>query len=109
EPGVVKLEEDPLRPLEVIGVGSIDFAAPIVAESQRLYLPLESGDVFFRGLARVLAGFDGILLSRQAECVPAHRVQHVKAGRAAVPGENVRRGITLRMTNVQARAGRVGK
>src|SRR5262249_11532439 len=52
---------------------------------------------------------NGILLGRQTKGVPAHRVQHVISGRAAVARKNVGRGISLRVTYVQAGSGRVGK
>jgi len=34
EPGVVKLEENPLGPFEIIRVSSVDLARPIVAEPE---------------------------------------------------------------------------
>ena len=108
-PRVVKLEENPLRPFEIVRVGRVHLAAPIVAESKRLNLALERGDVLLGGLARVLAVLDGVLLGRQAECVPAHRVQHVKALCAAVSRQNVGSGVAFRVTDVQTFAGRVGE
>ena len=36
EPGIVELEENPLGPFEIAGVGRVDFAAPIVAETEGL-------------------------------------------------------------------------
>ena len=57
----------------------------------------------------MLPGLDGVLLGRQAEGVPAHRVQDVVAERAAVTGQNVRGGVAFRMPDVQPRAGRVGE
>jgi hypothetical protein len=52
----------------------------------------------------MLAGFDGVLLRRQAEGVPAHRVQHVEAGHLLEAANDVRGGVALRMTDVQTRA-----
>ena len=74
EPGVVELEENPLRPSEVAGVGGADFAIPIVAKTDGLELTAEVVDVSGRGDAWVLAGFDGVLLGRESEGVPAHGV-----------------------------------
>ena len=62
--------------------------------------------VVLRGM---LAGLDGVLLGGQAEGVPAHRMQHVEAAGAAVAGEDVRGGVTLRMPDVQARAAGIGE
>jgi hypothetical protein len=98
-----------LRPLEIIGVGRGEFARPVVAEAEAFDLLREIGDVRLGGLARMLAGLDGILLRRQAERVPAHRMQHVQTLGAFVARENIRGGVTLRMADVQARAGRIRK
>ena len=72
-------------------------------------LPLERGDVGLGGLARVLAGLDGVLLGGQAKGVPTHRMQHVEAERAFVSRQNIRCCVTFRMSDVQARAARIGK
>ena len=47
EPRVVNLQEDPLRPAEVLDVGRRQLAAPIVGEAERLQLPAERCDVLF--------------------------------------------------------------
>src|SRR5258708_4706344 len=109
EIAVVELEENPLRPLEIIGVGRGEFARPVVAEAERLNLALERGDVFLGRLARMLAGLDGVLLGGQTERVPAHRMQDVETLRAFVAGENVGGGVTFGMPDVQARAARIRK
>ena len=57
----------------------------------------------------MLAGLHGVLLGGQAEGVPAHRMQHVQTLGAFVARENIRGGVTLRMADVQARAGRIRK
>src|SRR5262245_15129510 len=102
EPGMVKSQKDPLGPLVVIGVSGIDFARPIVAESEGLNLFFESGDVFLSRLARVPSGLNGILFGREPESVPPHRVEHVKALSAFVAGQDVSGGITFWMTNMKA-------
>ena len=109
EPRVVKLQENPLRPAEVSGVGGVHLAAPVVTEAKRPNLPLEIGDIRLGGDARVLAGLDGVLFRRQAKRVPADRVQHVEAAHALVAGENVGGRVALRMPNVQPGARRVRK
>src|SRR5439155_1105716 len=48
EPGIVKLEKNPLRPFEIVRVGGVDLTCPIVAEPERLDLTLESGDILLR-------------------------------------------------------------
>jgi hypothetical protein len=106
---VVELQENPLRPLEIIRVGRGEFARPVVAEAEAFDLALERGDVFLGRLARMLAGLDGVLLGGQAERVPAHRMQHVEALRAFVARQNVRGGVAFGMPDVQARAARIRK
>ena len=107
EVGVVELEENPLRPADIVGVGGIDFAIPIVAEPESLELSAKVVDVGLGGDARVLAGLDGVLLGGQTEGVPAHGVQDVEAIHALVAAYDVSRGVTLRVADVQAGATRV--
>ena len=57
----------------------------------------------------MLAGFDSVLLGGQAERIPAHRMQHVEAARAAVARQNVRGRVAFRMPDVQSRAARIRK
>ncbi len=103
------MEEDPLGPLEVAGVGGVDLAGPVVAEAEFLDLAFEVGDVGGGVFPRVLAGLDGVLFGGQAEGVPAHRVQDVVALGAMIAGDDVGRGVTLGMTDVQTGPGRVGE
>ena len=67
--------------------------------SLRLNLAMFSSVV----MARMLPGLDGILLGRQAKCVPAHRVQDVEAAQAFVASEDVGGRVAFRMPDVQAR------
>ncbi len=109
EPGVVELEENPLGPAKVVRIGRGQFAAPVVTEAQRLDLALEGRDVRLGGLARMLAGPDRVLLRRQPERVPAHRMQHVEPPGPTVPRQDVGGRVPLRMPDVQPRPGGVGK
>src|ERR1044071_2616904 len=67
------------------------------------------GDVLFRGMTRMLACLDRILLGRQAKSIPAHWVQDMQPLRTLIPRENICRCVSLRMANMQAGAGRIGK
>jgi len=49
EVGMVKLEEDPLRPAHIIGVGGVDLALPIIRKPEPLELGPEVVDVLLRG------------------------------------------------------------
>ena len=73
------LQEDPLVELVVVGQAGGDLALPGVADAEALQLPLHVGDVVERRCLRVRAGLDRGVLGRQAERVPAERVQHVEA------------------------------
>ena len=84
-----KPQEDPLCPAVIVGGSCIEFLVPVIAETQRVYLPLEIFAVLFCGYLRVHAGADGVVLRRQAESVPAHRVQHVEAPHPLVAAQDV--------------------
>ena len=100
EPRVIELEEDPLGPAEVFGIGGIDFAIPVVAEAERLDLASEVIDVGFGGDAGVLAGFDGVLFGGEAEGIPAHWMEHVVASGTLVAGEDIGGSVAFGMTDV---------
>ena len=57
----VELEKNPLRPLEIFGVGRVNFPVPIVTEAEHLDLPAEGVDVLFCGDGGMGAGVDGVL------------------------------------------------
>src|SRR6476620_32086 len=79
EPGVVDLQENPLRPFVILRVCRVNLPLPIVRETYPLQLALELRHVFTGGDRRMLTGFDRVLLRRQTEGVPAHWVQDVEA------------------------------
>src|SRR4029079_15138862 len=58
--------------------------------------------------ARVDAVLEGVVLGREAERVPAHRVQHAEALHALPARDHVGRGVALAMADEQARAWRGG-
>jgi hypothetical protein len=108
-PGVVDLQEDPLRPADVLRVGGVYLPLPIVAQAQRLDLAAEGVDVLGGGEARVRPGLDGVLLGGQAERIPAHRVQHMLAAHPLIAGENIGGGVAFDMADVQPVTGGVGE
>lgn len=73
----VQLQEDPLGPSVVPGVGRVDLTFPIVGESDVLKLFLVALDILGGGDFRVDLIGDRIILGRQSECVPSHRMEHV--------------------------------
>src|SRR5262249_49013420 len=101
EPGVVDLEENPLRPFVISRLGFVDFPFPIVIETEPLQLALKLRNVFTGGNCRMLTGFDRVLLCGQTKGVPAHRMQDVETAQAFIPRYDVSRCVAFRMTNVQ--------
>ena len=109
EPLPEKLEENPLRPFVVGGVGGIDLPVPVVAEADGVDLPAEIGDRFVRRDARMNAGLDGVIFGGQAERIPSHRMQHRVPLHPFPPGNNIGCRIPFAVAHVEAGARRVGK
>ena len=66
-------------------------------------------DVVRRDDLRVDVVFDGVVLGRQAEGVPAHRVEHVVALHPLFSGDEVERRVGARVADVQPLPGRIGE
>ena len=107
EVAVVELQEDPLGPADVIWVGGVNLAVPIVGEAEALELCFEVLGVRLSGDAGVGASLDGVLLCGKAECVPAHGVEDVETVHALVAADDVSGGVTLWVADVEAGAGGV--
>ena len=106
---VVKFKKNPLGPTKILGIGSVDFAGPVVTESHGLNLTAEVIDVLFGREARVGAGLHGMLFRRKPEGVPSHGMQNIVAPHSPVTGYNISRGVTLEMPDMEAGTRRVGK
>ena len=104
-----ELEEDPLRPLVVRRIGRIHLARPVEGEADALELAAEIGHVLDGHVARVLAGLDRVVLRRQAERVPADRVEDVVSFHAPLAGDHVERGVAARVADVEPFAGGIGE
>ena len=107
EPCIVELHENPLRPFEIAGVRGVHLALPVVAEADGLELLFEVRDVCLRRGARMLAGLDCVLLRRQAESVPSHRMQHIEAAHLFIPPDDVRGRVAFGVTDMQTLAARI--
>ena len=57
----------------------------------------------------MLASLDRVLLGRQAEGVPSHRVEDIVPLEAAVAGEDIGGRVSLDMADMEAVAARVGE
>jgi len=67
-----KLQEDPLRPLDVFGIGGVDLAIPVVGKADGVDLAAEVGYGPSRWSRAMDAGLDGVVLGRQTKGVPSH-------------------------------------
>ena len=70
---LVELEEQPLGPAVVLGVGGDDLARPVARRAHRSGTGPHRVDVGVRPVGRVDAAIDGRVLGRQPEAVEAHR------------------------------------
>ncbi len=109
EVAVEELQEDPLRPPVVFGVGRGDLAVPVIAEAERLGLAPHVDDVLGGRQRRVRARLDRVLLGGQAEGIPAKRVQHIEPFHPLVAGDDIAGGVAFRMPDVQTLAARIGE
>ena len=109
EPRLEHLEEDPLGPLVVVGVGGVHFPVPIEGEAEAFQLLLKVGDVFPGDLGRMDVVLDREVFGRQAEGVPAHREEDVVALQPPLAGNNVHRGVGAGMADVEALSGGIGE
>ena len=109
EPRIINLEKDPLRPFEVTRIGGVDFTVPIIGETDPLQLRFEFRDVLAGGDGRMLAALDRVLLGRQPERVPAHRMEDIEPAHPFVTRDDVGGRIAFRMSDVQTGAARIRK
>ena len=108
KPGLPEIEEHFLLVLVVARVAGGELARPIPRQAHRLELALHCGDVGVGPIARVDLVVARGVLRRQAEGVPADRVQHVVTERAAVARDHVAQRVVADMTHVDA-ARRIGE
>jgi len=109
KPTIEQLEEDPLCPPEVFRVCRVDLTIPVVTEAQRLHLTPKRVDVRLGRLGGVLARLDGVLLGRQPEGIPTHRMKHAVSTHSAIARQDVRCRVALGMPDVQAGTAGIGK
>src|SRR5262245_24394755 len=109
EPRIVNLQKNPLRPFVITRIGSVDLPLPVVGKTDSFKLFFEFRDVFARSDCRMLAAFDCVLLCRESERVPAHRMQNIESAHTLVTRDDVRGSITFGMANMQSSAARIGK
>ena len=74
-----ELQEDPLGPVIVIGIGGVYFAFPVEGIPQGMQLCLKARHVVLRNDLRMNVVLDGVVFRGQAEGVPTHGEQHIVA------------------------------
>ena len=89
EPGGEEIEKQPLLLVIVVGVAGRELATPVEREAHALQLRAHGGDVVVGPFGGMDAALDRRVLRRQAERVPAHRVQDVMAFGAHGAGNHV--------------------
>ncbi len=94
-------DEEPLVPLVVLGVARGQLALPGVADAEPLQLALHVRDVGAGGGLGVDAALDGGVLGRQAERVPAERMQHVVAAHALGARHHVADDVVAHVAHVR--------
>ena len=98
---LIKLQEDPLGPLVIILVDGRDFLVPVIGKPEGIDLLLEMGDVLSGEFLGVDVVLDRELLGGQAKRVPAHGVEDVISLHALHAADDVRRGVSFRMPDVE--------
>src|SRR5699024_4387950 len=102
---IVQLDENPLRPFEIIRVCRIDFTIPVIAETELFYLSAEIINILFIEFTDVISCINRILLCRQSESVPSHRMKDVITLHAFHTRHYVCRRVTFRVSNVKSGTG----
>ena len=89
-------------------MASCDLARPVIGEAHALQLRTHCRDVLICPDRRVDIFGNRCVFGRQAERIPAHRMQHVKALRTAIAGDKIPHRIIADMPDMQL-ARRIGK
>ena len=96
------LYEYPLGPLIEIRISCVYLPVPVIESVDLLDLPLDVFNVFSSGNSRMHMVFDGIVLSREPEGVPAHRVYYVLPLNKLISAPRVRDDISPPVSYMQA-------
>ncbi len=99
---VPEVEEHLLLVFVVGGIAGRDLARPVERQSHRLQLLFHRRDVGVGPFTRMHLAVDRGVLRRQAEGVPAHRVQHGVAHGAFEARDHVAHGVIAHVAHVDA-------
>ena len=103
------LQEDPLGPLIILGVGGVYAAVPIEAVAQHFKLAGKVLDVFLGDHSGMDMVFDGEVLRGQAKGVKADGEQNIVALHALFTGNHVDGGKGPGMAHMESRCGGIRK
>ena len=103
------LEEYPLCPLEISGIGGIYLPVPVEGKAEHPELALESCDIFGRYNGGMDVVLYGEVFCRQTEGVPAHGIKNIIALHAALSCDDIKGRIRAGVSDMDARAGGIGE
>ena len=96
-----ELKEQPLGPAVVIAVAGGHLALPVDREAELAQLLPHRSDVAVGPGAGFDAALDGRVLGRQAEGIPAHRMEHPVAAHAGGAGDHIGDHVVAHMAHVE--------
>ena len=106
--GVEELQEQPLGPAVVIGMAGRQLPAPVDRQAQLAELLAHRGDVLVGPGPWINAPLNRRVFGRQAEGIPAHRMQDPLAPQPLHPGDHIGDHVIAHMAHVQVPR-RIGK
>ena len=94
-------QKQPLIPAVIIRDAGRHFAFPVHRKTEQAQLLLHVSDVVKRPLRRRDPTGHRCIFCRQAESIPAHRLQHVLAQHPLITGDHIANGVIADMAHVQ--------
>ena len=104
-----QLHENPLSPFKIMGIRRVDLTGPVERQSNGFQLAPEILDIGPGSEGRVGARLDRVLLSREAECIPAHGVQDIESPGHLVTPQDVTADKVLHVARMEARTAGIRK
>ena len=102
---LVHAQKEPLVPPVVVRQTRRHLGGPVVAQAEAVHLHPHRRDVLLRPLARRRVVLERGVLRRQAEGIPAHRMQHVVALHPHVARQRIADRIVAHVAHVQLSGG----
>ncbi len=104
-----QLQENPLCPLIVFRIRSIDFPGPVKGKAQRFHLCLEAGNILLCNNLRMNFILYGIVFRGKPKCVPPYGKQDVIPLQSSLAGNDIHCGIRAGMSHMKPLPRRIGK